>query len=131
MDAENPIRAFRAANKISAAELARRVGVARNTVWRWESGRQSIDPKLWGQVNRKTGIAVERLAMLGNTASPNPAPVAHESESPFLAQHSREVLTQHLDESRAQLARQRVQGGSKEVGSRPAEYPFEDKDGGA
>jgi transcriptional regulator with XRE-family HTH domain len=124
MDAENPIRAFRAANKISAAELARRVGVARNTVWRWEKGRQGIAPKLWAYVSRQTGIAVERLAMLGNTPPVTPAPIIHESEPPPPAQRSREALAQQLDDARVRLARQRVAG-------RPAERPYEDEDGAA
>ena len=69
--------------------------------------------------------------------TPSPTVIAAESESPSLAQRSREVLTQQLDDSRAQLARQRVQGrsGANAVDhptAKPiARYPYEDEDGAA
>jgi DNA-binding transcriptional regulator YdaS (Cro superfamily) len=59
------------------------------------------------------------------------AAAAAESESPSLAQRTREALTQQLDDSRARLVRQRVQGSSAEVGARPAEHPYDDEDGAA
>jgi hypothetical protein len=62
----------------------------------------------------------------GHRARPprRPSPVAHESEAPSLAQHSRAALAQQLDDARVRLVRQRVAG-------RPAEHPYEDEDGAA
>jgi transcriptional regulator with XRE-family HTH domain len=37
--AANPIRVARRRRGLSATEVARRVGVSRNTLWRWETGR--------------------------------------------------------------------------------------------
>jgi hypothetical protein len=109
----------------------------------------------------------------GGAVAPVAPAVAHENEALSLAQRSREVLTQQLDDSSAQLARQRDPGrpaatlscdevetlgvgheheappprepaepashghegapaaSSGEGRAAPAEYPYEDEDGGA
>ncbi len=41
---DNPIRALREKRRWTQAELAERVMVARETVWRWEHGRR---PQRW------------------------------------------------------------------------------------
>lgn len=40
------IRRWRLARGLSQAELAELLGVAENTVWRWETGLRSPDPRL-------------------------------------------------------------------------------------
>lgn len=62
MEHVHPIRAYRDKERISASELARRLGVARNTIWRWESGRQQIVRELWNKIHTETGIPIEALA---------------------------------------------------------------------
>jgi transcriptional regulator with XRE-family HTH domain len=62
MDDVHPIRAYREKERISAKTLAERLRVARNTIWRWESGRQQIDRELWDRVHLETGIPIEQLA---------------------------------------------------------------------
>ncbi len=62
MEATHPLRIYRDSKGINATELADRLGVQRNTVWRWENGRRRINPNLWARINRETGISIEELA---------------------------------------------------------------------
>ena len=62
MATNHPLRIYREANGISAAELAARIGVQRNTIWRWENWQQAVSPDLWARVSKETGIPVETLA---------------------------------------------------------------------
>ena len=65
MDEIHPIRAYRESQGLSATDLAIKLDVKRNTVWRWENRRQSIERRLWHRVHEVTGIPIEQLAMLG------------------------------------------------------------------
>ena len=60
MTTENPIRAYRAARKLTLEELATEIGVRRNTIWRWENGRIP-DAKKWSAISAATGIPREVL----------------------------------------------------------------------
>lgn len=52
----NPLKAFREAQEISQAELARLLGVSRPTAHRWETGVRKIGPNSLAAVSEKTGI---------------------------------------------------------------------------
>lgn len=47
---------YRKANDLSAADLARLIGVTRATVSRWESGDRRVDLRLLGAIESKTGL---------------------------------------------------------------------------
>lgn len=59
----HPLRVYRAAQtpKLSQADLARMLGVARLTVLRWETGERKIDPSLIPIVTEQTGIPAKEL----------------------------------------------------------------------
>jgi transcriptional regulator with XRE-family HTH domain len=63
MDGIHPLKTYRRtlSPKLSQAELASRLGVARLTVVRWESGERKIDPSLIPTVAEKTGIPAKEL----------------------------------------------------------------------
>ena len=63
MDAIHPLRRYRDREGITAQELARRVGVRPNTVWRWENCRQGIATSKVVRVHKETGIPLDELAM--------------------------------------------------------------------
>lgn len=65
MSSAHPIRAYREREGITAQELARRLDVQPNTIWRWESDRQRIAPSLMARVHEGTGIPVSDLATVG------------------------------------------------------------------
>lgn len=52
----NPLKAFREAQNISQAELARLLGVSRSIAHRWETGERNIGPDSLAAVSSKTGI---------------------------------------------------------------------------
>lgn len=52
----HPLTAFRESEKISKAELARRLGVTRTAVCRWEAGERHPDKKLWPVIRKVTGL---------------------------------------------------------------------------
>ena len=108
---------------VGVGALARAFGVEESHI-RTMKARNSIPPEYWGDV-----VTAARAAALANISlealrkmrsarfgrrSPASAAlptesalaVAPESESPSLAQRSREVLSQQLDDARTQLARQ-------------------------
>lgn len=60
MNEANPIRAYRAKCGFTLHELATRIGVQRNTVWRWEQGRVP-DPDLWPAIIKATPITRQQL----------------------------------------------------------------------
>ena len=64
-EAVHPLRAYREREQISAEELAQRLGVARNTIWRWESGRRSIERRFLKPIHDLTGISMADLAVAG------------------------------------------------------------------
>jgi transcriptional regulator with XRE-family HTH domain len=65
MESKHPLREYRDREGITAHELAQRIGVRPNTVWRWENGRQRIAPGVVMRVHRETRIPLEELVMFG------------------------------------------------------------------
>jgi transcriptional regulator with XRE-family HTH domain len=63
MQAIHPLKTFRENQtpKLSQADLAQKLGVARLTVNRWENGDRKIDPDLVPLVAEKTGIPAKEL----------------------------------------------------------------------
>lgn len=59
----HPLKAYRKtqAPRLSQAGLAKKLGVARLTVLRWETGERKIDPSLIKNVTEKTGIPAKEL----------------------------------------------------------------------
>jgi transcriptional regulator with XRE-family HTH domain len=59
----HPLRLYRENHtpKLSQEGLAEKLGVARLTVLRWESGERKIDRTLVSEVSKKTGIPVQDL----------------------------------------------------------------------
>jgi transcriptional regulator with XRE-family HTH domain len=59
----HPLKAYRETQtpKMSQAALAKRLGVARLTVLRWETGERKIDPSNLPAVAEKTGIPAKEL----------------------------------------------------------------------
>lgn len=59
----HPIKVYRETQtpKLSQADLARKLGVARLTVLRWETGERKIGPSLIPAVTKKTGIPAKDL----------------------------------------------------------------------
>lgn len=60
---DHPLKTYRDAQspKLSQAALATKLGVARLTVNRWETGDRKIDPGLVPLVAEKTGIPAKEL----------------------------------------------------------------------
>lgn len=63
----NPIRAYREREELSLDELASRIGVKRNTVWRWENGRMP-ERRLWPAIEKATGITPSDLVRIAEAA---------------------------------------------------------------
>jgi len=63
MQSAHPLKSYRQSQnpKLSQAELAGRLGVARLTVLRWETGERNIDPRLLPRVCEQTGISAKEL----------------------------------------------------------------------
>ena len=59
----HPLRTYRETHqpKLSQAALAERLGVARLTVVRWETGERKIDVSLVPKVSEATGIPAKEL----------------------------------------------------------------------
>lgn len=59
----HPLKVYRETQtpKLSQAGLAARIGVARLTVLRWETGERKIGPSLIPTVTEKTGIPAKEL----------------------------------------------------------------------
>ena len=58
----HPLQSYREAKGLTATELATRLGVQRNTIWRWENRKRRIDPNLWQKIHEETGIPIATLA---------------------------------------------------------------------
>jgi transcriptional regulator with XRE-family HTH domain len=56
MEATHPIKLYREAQRLTQNDLAERLGVARTTVARWETGERNIDDELLPKVSELTGI---------------------------------------------------------------------------
>lgn len=63
MDDIHPLKAYRGAQspRLSQAGLAKKLGVARLTVLRWETGERKIGPSLIPTVTQRTGIPAKEL----------------------------------------------------------------------
>lgn len=63
MQGTHPLRAYRETQtpRLSQAGLAQKLGVARLTVLRWETGERKIDPSLIESVSTQTGIPAKEL----------------------------------------------------------------------
>lgn len=63
MQGTHPLKSYREKQtpKLSQAALADRLGVARLTVIRWETGERKIDQSLLPGVSEKTGIPAKEL----------------------------------------------------------------------
>jgi transcriptional regulator with XRE-family HTH domain len=59
--AMHPLTRFREKNDLTCAQLAERLGVARNTVWRWEHRQRRPDESLLPAIVRITGIQPSAL----------------------------------------------------------------------
>lgn len=59
----HPLKAYRETQtpKLSQADLAAKLGVARLTVLRWETGERKIDRSLLPTVTEQTGIPAKKL----------------------------------------------------------------------
>ena len=109
------LTSFMKVNSLDDAAMAALIGgCSASAVKKWRYGERIPRSDHLRRIATATGGQVTPNDFLGAALAPQTtAPPANpESEASSLAQRSREVLTQQLDESRAQLARQRVQGGS-------------------
>lgn len=59
----HPLKTYRETHvpKLSQADLARKLGVGRPTVYRWEIGTRNIDEDLLPRVSQLTGIPAKEL----------------------------------------------------------------------
>jgi transcriptional regulator with XRE-family HTH domain len=62
MASTNPFTAYRKQRGMTVAQLAGFLGVARNTVSRWEIGKRKVSRELWGEISAKTGISIADIA---------------------------------------------------------------------
>ena len=56
MEAAHPLKTYREAQRLTQSALAERLGVARTTIARWETGERNIDDDLLPKVSELTGI---------------------------------------------------------------------------
>lgn len=63
MQSVHPLKHYRSTQipRLSQAALAEKLGVARLTVLRWETGERKINPSLIPTVTEKTGIPAKEL----------------------------------------------------------------------
>jgi transcriptional regulator with XRE-family HTH domain len=63
MENVHPLTAYRASHEppLTEAELARKLGVGRPTLHRWEKRQRKIDSKFVPLVSEKTGIPAKEL----------------------------------------------------------------------
>lgn len=63
MQVVHPLKLYRASQtpRLSQAGLAKKLGVARLTVLRWETGERKIDPSKIPTVTERTGIPAKEL----------------------------------------------------------------------
>ncbi len=75
MEIENRLAEWRAARQIAAAELARRVGVSRQTIYAMEAGTYVPNTLVALRLARELGVSVEELFGLGEAQAAEPAEV--------------------------------------------------------
>lgn len=61
--ATHPIRLYREREGISRAELARRIGVDPQTIYRWENGKRWPRRDAMRRIERVTGISITELSV--------------------------------------------------------------------
>lgn len=61
MDKVHPLRKYRRQEELTQGDLAKRLGVTRETIWRWESGHRFPKRRLWPLIQEVTGITPEEL----------------------------------------------------------------------
>jgi transcriptional regulator with XRE-family HTH domain len=61
--ANSPLQTFREKQQppLSREALARKLGVTRQTIWRWESGERVPDRELLPKISRMTGVPILKL----------------------------------------------------------------------
>lgn len=64
MSKKHPITAYRESENLSIGDLAAKLKVSRETVWRWENGKRRPDDKLLPVVSRLTKIPIAVLMNL-------------------------------------------------------------------
>lgn len=75
MEAVHPLKTYRKAERLTQEGLAERLGVARTTVARWETGERNVDDDLLPKVSLVTGIPKAKLRPdLAKLLQPNETP---------------------------------------------------------
>ena len=57
----SPLKAYREREGLTQSQLAARIGVARPSLARWETGARKIDRNLLARVTQETGITARKL----------------------------------------------------------------------
>lgn len=57
----HPLKDYRERSDLTQLELARQLGVTRETVARWETGRRKIDPARAARISEATGVPRKEL----------------------------------------------------------------------
>lgn len=97
MPLRNQLAALRQQRNIAAADLARRTGVSRQTIYALEAGQYSPNTELALRLARELGVSVEQLFSLDEPATPAPpAPVATQVLAPAPATASQAVRVARL-----------------------------------
>lgn len=65
MSEKHPLARYRAERGITQEALADELGVAGQTVWRWENGERTPRPGVAVRISRHTGIPVGELIEAG------------------------------------------------------------------
>ncbi len=61
MERNHPLTAYRKAQGLTPAGLAKLLEVSRPTIFRWESGEREVDEDLLPRVSDRTGIPAKEL----------------------------------------------------------------------
>jgi len=65
---KHPITAFREKHSLTVGDLAMRLSVSRQTIWRWENEKRRPDDRLLPIVSKVTGIPIVDLMNLDEAA---------------------------------------------------------------
>lgn len=57
----NPLKMWRADQKLSRSQVGELFGVDGQTIYRWEKGEHLPRQKYWANIEKETGIAPEKL----------------------------------------------------------------------
>ena len=68
MTTKHPLTAYREANEMTVGELATKLKVSRQTIWRWENEKRRPDDRLLPIVSTLTGIPILVLMNLDEAA---------------------------------------------------------------